>query len=66
MNYDIEPTHRRKPVKGRRGSKVLAQLLSLEGGLALLRVAFKVGKERIVRHTSVSEDYFERAYVRVA
>lgn len=55
-------THTRKPVKGRRGSKVFAQLLSRVAGLALYRVRFKQGKQTITRTTSTSEELFDRSF----
>ena len=64
--YSIEPTHVRKPVKGRRGTKVRAQLLSVHEGQALYRVAYKAGREEVVRHTASTFARFERDFREVA
>lgn len=59
---EFHPTHVRRPVPGRRGSPVEAQLLAEVDDTALYKVRFKAGREEVVRFTSASAAYFSTAF----
>lgn len=55
-------THNRKPVRGRKGPKVTAELLSDDGQSAAYRVRYREGRRTVTRLTAASSGHFERTF----